>query len=135
MRPMCPELRLDANACQSKHLFVRNKSLSRQQGRKHSYHKIKKMRAIWNGQVIADSKSTINLEGNTYFPPESVRKEFLTPSETTTTCIWKGKAKYFDIHVSGSINTDSAWTYPKPKLLARKIAAYIAFWHGVEIVK
>jgi len=87
------------------------------------------MRAIWNGQVIAESKSIISREGNNYFPPESVRKEFPGPGEITPTSIWKGIAKDFDMHVRGSINSDSAQTWPKPKLLARKNTAYIAFWH------
>lgn len=91
------------------------------------------MKAIWNGKVIAESDKTINIEGNQYFPPESVNNEFLSSSETHTVCIWKGKASYFDVVVDGKTNKDAVWYYASPKLLARKIKDYVAFWNGVEI--
>lgn len=91
------------------------------------------MKAIWNGIIIAESDKTINIEGNQYFPPDSVNKEFLSSSETHTVCIWKGKASYFDVVVDGKTNNDAAWYYPSPKLLAKRIKNYIAFWNGVQI--
>ena len=91
------------------------------------------MKAIWNGKVIAESDKTINIEGNQYFPPESVNKEFISGSETNTVCHWKGTASYYDIVVDGKTNTDAAWYYPEPSGLANHIKGYIAFWHGVEV--
>jgi len=91
------------------------------------------MKAIWNGKIIAESEKTINIEGNQYFPPESVDKEFLSASETHTVCPWKGTASYYDIIVDGTTNNDAAWYYPETSALADKIKGYIAFWHGVEV--
>lgn len=91
------------------------------------------MKAIWNGKVIAESDKTINIEGNQYFPVESVNKELLTSSEAHTVCPWKGTASYYDIVVDGKTNKDAAWYYPEPKALADKIKGYIAFWKGVEV--
>ena len=91
------------------------------------------MKAIWNGTVIAESNKTINVEGNQYFPPESVNKEFLTTSNNHTVCPWKGTASYYDTVVDGKTNQDAAWYYPEPKALADKIKNYIAFWKGVEV--
>lgn len=82
------------------------------------------MRAIWNDQVIADSDMTIMIENNHYFPPASIKKAFLTPSETTSSCPWKGEASYFDICVNGEINKDAAWHYYQPKEAAVKIKGY-----------
>lgn len=92
------------------------------------------MKAIWNNQVIAESDRTIEIENNQYFPPESVRKEFLAPSPTHTTCPWKGEASYYNLEVGGEENPDAAWYYPDPKPAARQIKGYIAFWKGVEVV-
>lgn len=92
------------------------------------------MKAIWNGKVIAESDDTIHIEGNQYFPVESVNKEYLTNSETHTFCHWKGTASYYDLAVDGKSNKDSAWYYPEPSSLADKIKGYIAFWRGVEVV-
>ena len=91
------------------------------------------MKAIWNGKIIAESDMTINIEGNQYFPPESINKEFFSNSETHTDCHWKGTASYFSIEVKGEINKDAAWYYPETKALAENIKGYIAFWKGVEI--
>jgi len=93
------------------------------------------MKAIWNGKIIAESDKTINIEGNQYFPPESVKKEFLSGSETNTVCHWKGTASYYDVVVDGKTNKDAAWYYPDPSALANHIKGYIAFLHGVEVTK
>ncbi len=91
------------------------------------------MKAIWNGKVIAESDHTINIEGNQYFPIESVNEDLLSASETHTVCPWKGTASYYDIVVDGKTNNDAAWYYPNPSVLAGKIKNHIAFWHGVEV--
>lgn len=90
-------------------------------------------RAIWNGVVIAESDATILLEGNHYFPPDSVRREYLRESSTRTVCPWKGTAGYYDVVVGDKVNPDAAWYYPEPKEAARQIAGYIAFWRGVQV--
>ena len=92
------------------------------------------MKAVWNGAVLAESKETINIEGNHYFPPESVKKEYLALSDTQSICPWKGLASYNSVVVQGEENKDAAWYYPKPKEAARGIRDYIAFWKGVKIV-
>lgn len=93
------------------------------------------MKAIWNGQVIAESDDTINIEGNHYFPADAVRKEFLKPSNTHTTCNWKGVASYHTLEVDGKENKDAAWYYPEAKPMARNIEGRIAFWKGVQVSK
>lgn len=93
------------------------------------------MKAIWNGKVIAESEKTINIEGNQYFPNESVSKEFLSNSNTQTVCHWKGTASYYDVTVDGKTNKDAAWYYPETSVMAEKIKGYIAFWRGVEVSK
>lgn len=90
-------------------------------------------RAMWNGVVIAESDATIVVEGNHYFPPDSVKREFLRDSATHTVCGWKGVASYYDVVVNDSVNRDAAWYYPEPKEAARRIAGYIAFWRGVKV--
>ncbi len=90
-------------------------------------------RAMWNGVVIAESDATIVVEGNHYFPPESVNREYLRDSATHTVCSWKGVASYYDIVVNDAVNRDAAWYYPEPKDAARRIAGYIAFWRGVKV--
>jgi uncharacterized protein (DUF427 family) len=90
-------------------------------------------RAVWKDQVIAESDETIVVEGNHYFPPDSVKSEFLKPSETTSVCPWKGTASYYHVDVSGAINSDAAWYYPEPKEAADNIRNYVAFWKGIEI--
>ncbi|HEY9704594.1 MAG TPA: DUF427 domain-containing protein [Allocoleopsis sp.] len=89
--------------------------------------------AIWNGTILAQSESTIVVEGNHYFPFESIKKEYFKESNTHTTCGWKGVASYYDIEVSGKVNKDAAWYYPQPKDAAKKIAGYVAFWRGVQV--
>ena len=91
------------------------------------------MKAVWNGTVLAESDSTIVIEGNHYFPPHDVKHEYLKPSETHTTCPWKGLASYFTVDINGERNKDAAWFYPAPKQAAGEIKDYVAFWRGVEI--
>jgi uncharacterized protein (DUF427 family) len=91
------------------------------------------MQAIWNGEVIAESTDTIEIEGNHYFPVESVKMEYIMPSDTHSTCPWKGKASYYSINVGGEINIDAAWYYPEPKEAASNIKGRVAFWKGVEV--
>jgi uncharacterized protein (DUF427 family) len=90
-------------------------------------------RAIWNGVVIADSPRTEVVEGNHYFPPESIRVEYFRPSATHTTCGWKGQASYYDLVVGDAANRDAAWYYPEPLAAAAKIKGYVAFWKGVKV--
>jgi uncharacterized protein (DUF427 family) len=92
------------------------------------------MKAVWNGVVIAESDRTLTVEGNHYFPPDSVRGEYLESSGTHTTCPWKGMASYFNIVVAGRTNPDAAWYYPEPKPAAHDIRDYVAFWKGVDII-
>jgi uncharacterized protein (DUF427 family) len=90
-------------------------------------------RAIWNGSVLAESDSTVLLEGNHYFPQSEVRIEFLKPSERTTTCPWKGIASYYDVIVDGAENPGAAWYYADPKPAASEIKNRIGFWKGVAV--
>lgn len=90
-------------------------------------------RATWQGQVLAESEHTIIVEGNHYFPPESIRVEHFRPSALHSVCIWKGQASYYDIVVDGQTNESAAWFYPEPTQLAGRIKDYVAFWKGVQI--
>ena len=90
-------------------------------------------KAIWNGAVLAESDRTEVVEGNQYVPPAAVRREYLKPSATHTTCPWKGVASYYDVVVNGETNRDAAWYYPEPKEAARNIKGYVAFWRGVKV--
>lgn len=92
------------------------------------------MKAVWNGKVLANSKKTEVVEGNHYFPPESVVKEFFVKSETKSQCPWKGTAHYYSLDVEGETNEDAAWFYPEPKPAAAEIKDHVAFWKGVEII-
>ncbi len=83
--------------------------------------------------MIAQSNDLVEVEGNKYFPESSLNKEYVTPSPTTTTCPWKGKAKYYTLEVDGQKNEDAAWFYPEPKDAAGKIRDRVAFWKGVRI--
>lgn len=91
------------------------------------------IRAVWNGKTIAESDKTIYIEGNHYFPPSSINKEFFSISDTHTSCAFKGRASYYNINVDGQLNIDSAWCYPNPTKDAIHIKDYIAFWKGVAI--
>lgn len=93
------------------------------------------MKAIWNGQVIAESSETVVVENNHYFPPDSIKEEFFKKSNTHTNCAWKGTASYYSLEVGGKENKDAAWYYPEVSDLARKIKGYVAFWKGVEIAE
>jgi uncharacterized protein (DUF427 family) len=90
-------------------------------------------RATWNGVLLAESDRCEIIEGNHYFPPESIRKEHCRPSDHHTTCPWKGEASYYHIEAGGKVNRDAAWYYPSPKEAARHIAGYVAFWRGVVV--
>jgi uncharacterized protein (DUF427 family) len=92
------------------------------------------MKAVWHGKILAESTHTLVIEGNHYFPPSSLRREFFSHSETTSKCAWKGTARYYSICVNGDINKDSAWYYPSPLTAAEQIKDYVAFWRGVEII-
>ncbi len=91
------------------------------------------MKAIWNQQVLAESEDTVVVEGNHYFPPDSVKREFLQDSATTTVCPWKGTANYYTLIVDGQSNPDAAWFYADTKPAADQVRGRIAFWKGVQI--
>lgn len=93
------------------------------------------MKAVWKNAVLAESNDTVIVEGNHYFPPEAVNRQYLRSSDTHTTCPWKGLASYYHVEVDGEINKDAAWYYPDPKDAANNIKNYIAFWNGVEVKK
>jgi uncharacterized protein (DUF427 family) len=90
-------------------------------------------KAIWNGVVLAESDQTVVVEGNHYFPSESINRQYFRPSETHTVCSWKGIASYYDLVVDGQVNRNAAWYYPEPKRAANNIKGYIAFWKGVSV--
>jgi uncharacterized protein (DUF427 family) len=91
--------------------------------------------ASWRGQVIAESERFETVEGNIYFPPGSLRREFFKDSTTTSICAWKGVARYFTVVVDGVENPDAAWYYPEPKPAAENIRDHIAFWRGVTVTR
>lgn len=92
-------------------------------------------KAVWNGQVVAESDDTVLLEGNVYFPDDSMKREYFRASSTTSSCPYKGQARYYTLLVEGQENPDAAWYYPDPKPAARGIKHRVAFWRGVEVVK
>lgn len=91
------------------------------------------MKAIWNDQILAESDHTVVVEGNHYFPSDSINKEFFEASDHQSDCPWKGTAHYYDIVVNGERNKNAAWFYPETKDAANNIKGRIAFWHGVEV--
>ncbi|MAG91696.1 hypothetical protein CMO83_03405 [Candidatus Woesearchaeota archaeon] len=91
------------------------------------------VKAKFNGKVIAESDKCEEVEGNYYFPPDSIRKENFKESDYHTTCPWKGEASYYNVEVDGKVNENAAWYYPNPKSAANNIKNYVAFWNGVEI--
>jgi uncharacterized protein (DUF427 family) len=91
------------------------------------------MKAIWNNQVIAESDDTVVVEGNHYFPPSAINKEFYKATDTHTVCPWKGTASYYSLEVNGEENKDAAWYYPETSELAKNIKGYVAFWKGVKV--
>lgn len=92
------------------------------------------MKAIWNSEVIAESDDIVQVEGNAYFPMESVNRAYLLDSNTQTYCGWKGQASYYSLSVNGETNTDAAWYYPDPMDAAASIRNRVAFWRGVEVI-
>ena len=92
------------------------------------------VRAIWNGAVLAQSDHTEIVEGNHYFPHAAIDKRYFKPSNTRTTCPWKGEAHYYTVVVDGKVNEDAAWYYPTTKPAAQNIQNHVAFWKGVEVV-
>jgi len=93
------------------------------------------MKAIWNNEIIAESGDTLVIEGNHYFPQNSVNYDYFSISDNTSVCPWKGTASYYNLEVAGEKNPNAAWYYPNPKNVAKEITGYIAFWKGVQIVK
>ena len=91
-------------------------------------------KAMWNGVVLAESRDTIVVEGNHYFPPAALNRDYVQSSATHTTCSWKGEASYYDVIVNGQTNRDAAWYYPAPKAAAANITGYVAFWRGVKVL-
>jgi uncharacterized protein (DUF427 family) len=90
-------------------------------------------KAIWNGAVLAESNNCEVVEGNQYFPPDSIDRQYFQDSSTHTTCPWKGEASYYTVAVNGKENKDAAWYYPKTKDAAKNIEGYVAFWKGVTV--
>lgn len=91
-------------------------------------------RAVWKDVAIAQTERFETVEGNIYFPPESLDMQYFRPSNNRSTCPWKGEASYYDIVVGGQVNKDGAWYYPEPKPAAANIAGYVAFWRGVQVI-
>ena len=91
------------------------------------------MKATWNGTLIAESNDTVVVEGNHYFPLESVKPEILQASSHQTSCPWKGTAGYYSLLVAGETNANAAWFYAEPKEAAKEIKGRVAFWKGVQV--
>ena len=91
------------------------------------------MKATWNNVDLAESEQTVVVEGNHYFPPEGINKEYFQESTTHSTCPWKGEASYYNVVVNGQVNRDAAWYYPEPKAAAAEIKNHVAFWRGVKV--
>ena len=92
------------------------------------------MRAIWNGVVVAQSDDTVVLEGNHYFPHDSLKREFISFSNHRSSCPWKGQAHYYSLLVNGEMNPDAVWYYPEPSEAAVQVKGRVAFWKGVQVV-
>jgi uncharacterized protein (DUF427 family) len=90
-------------------------------------------KATWNGAVLAETGRCEIVEGNCYFPPDSIHRQYFKPSPTHTSCPWKGEASYYHIEVDGQTNKDAAWYYPAPKEAAKNIKDHVAFWKGVKV--
>ena len=93
------------------------------------------MKAIWNGEVIAESEDTVVIDGNHYFPADSINTKYYKSSNTHTVCHWKGTASYYTLNVNGKENKDAAWYYPEASSMAKSIEGRVAFWKGVEVTK
>lgn len=90
--------------------------------------------ALWNGALLAESNATIIVEGNHYFPPTAINRQYFTENNTHTVCHWKGVASYYDVVVDGKVNSGAAWYYLEPKEAAGQIKDYVAFWRGVQVI-
>ena len=90
-------------------------------------------RATWNGTLLAESVETVVVEGNHYFPADSIKREFFKPSDHTSHCPWKGDSSYYTLEVAGERNENAAWFYPDPKPAAAEIKDHVAFWKGVDV--
>ena len=90
-------------------------------------------KAVWNGMVLAESARYEVVDGNVYFPPDTVKREFLRDSDHHTVCGWKGTASYYDVVVDGKVNKAAAWYYPEVKPAAAQVKGFIAFWRGVTV--
>jgi uncharacterized protein (DUF427 family) len=93
------------------------------------------MKAIWNDMVVAESSDIVVVEGNHYFPMDSLKQEFIRPSQNRSTCSWKGEASYLSLEVHGELNADAAWYYPDPMPAAAPVKGRVAFWRGVRVVE
>jgi uncharacterized protein (DUF427 family) len=91
------------------------------------------VRATWNGAVLAEADDTVVVEGNHYFPPDALNREYFAASDHHSVCPWKGRASYYDIVVGGKLNRAAAWYYPDPRPAAEVIRGRVAFWHGVRV--
>ena len=91
------------------------------------------VKATWQGKTLAESDQTVVVEGNHYFPADAINQDYFQPSDTHTTCSWKGVASYYTVTVDGQTNPDAVWYYPEPKDAAKNITGYVAFWRGVEV--
>lgn len=92
------------------------------------------MKAVWNGAVLAESSTTVVVDGNHYFPAAAIKQEYFLASATQTTCAWKGTASYYSVQVDGKTNADAAWFYPDPKPAAAELKDHVAFWRGIDIL-
>ena len=93
------------------------------------------MKAIWNGRTLAESDKTVVVEGNHYFPMDSIHKDYFRSTDHHTICSWKGTASYYDVVVDGKVNPNAAWYYPDPSNAANEIKNHVAFWKGVSVVR
>jgi len=92
------------------------------------------VKATWNGVTLADSDETVEVEGNHYFPPDSLKREYFAESDRRSVCPWKGMASYYDVTVNGEVNQAAAWYYAEPAAAARQLEGHVAFWKGVQVV-
>lgn len=90
-------------------------------------------KATWENKLLAESNQCVVVEGNQYFPPDSINREFFVPSDHTSVCPWKGIAHYYHVEVNGKRNANAAWYYPEPKDAAKEIQGRVAFWRGVRV--
>ncbi len=93
------------------------------------------MRATWHGVVVAESDDTVVVEGNHYFPRQSLREDLFVESDHRSVCPWKGQARYLSLVIDGRENRDAAWYYPRPQRAAAQIAGRVAFWKGVRVAR